>query len=139
LLLDRIEDHLIAEGVAGGSTGWAIQKSFLAPGPDKVVAIFETTGEEPGIPKAQGEQAYDKPTFQVRVRGVALGYEEARKKIQECFVALHANEPMATSGEPAFVYLYAIHSGPLPLGLDSNNRPSLTWNFVAMMERQLVP
>lgn len=137
-LLQQIEDHLIAEGVV--DTGWSVCKGFLPPDGDQVIALFETSGEAPDIipdPDAYyTEQAYDNPGFQVRVRGLAEDYEGPRNKIFECFRALHGNEPASVSGEPVVVCLYAVNSGPLPLGVDGSNRHGFTWNFRCKRERE---
>lgn len=135
-LLDDIGDHLIAAGVVGGVTGWTLAKSFLPPSPDQVVALYETPGEAPDILRpGDSSTAFDKPGLQVRVRGAAHDYATARTKIQAVFAALHQSEPAVTSGEPYIVYLYAVQSAPMPLGLDQSNRPELTWNFILMRQR----
>lgn len=135
-LLDDIGDHLVAALVVGGATGWTLAKGFMPPSPDKVVALFETPGLEAGhVPDLGSEEAFDQPGLQVRVRGSAFDYATARTKIQEAFEALHGNEPVVTSGEPLIVYINAVQSAPLPMGLDGSNRPEMTWNFIMMRQR----
>ena len=34
-----------------------------------------------------------------------------------------------------YIYVFALQSGPIPIGYDANNRPELTWNFRAMRTR----
>lgn len=135
MLLDEIGDYLTALGIVGGSTGWTLKKSFMPTSPNQVVCIYETPGEVPeivaGDPK---EKIYDKPGFQVRVRANPFDYESLRKKLRQIFDNLHQNEPPQTSGE-IYVYVYAVSSGPMPMGIDSNNRPEATWNFRSMRRR----
>lgn len=135
-LLDDIGDHLVAAGVVGGATGWTLAKSFSPSTPDKVVTLFETPGQTPEILRdGDGAPSYDYPGFQVRVRGTAMDYATARKKIYDIFVALHQAEPDGVSGDPTIVYIYGVQSAPMPLGHDPSNRPELTWNFQIMRER----
>lgn len=136
-LLDSIADHLEDEGIGGGLTGWAIYKSILPASPDKAIAIFETPGETPEIvSEGSSEIKYVNPGIQIRVRGLKFNYEEARLKIMEIFKALHGAEPTTNPGEPEYVYVYAIGSGPLPMGLDTSERPELSWNFRVMREQE---
>ena len=65
------------------------------------------------------------------MRGDVRGYEAARVKMKQVYLALHAMEPGVN-----FVYLYSNQSGPLPMGDDDNDRPEMTWNFVTMRERE---
>lgn len=131
-LMDEIEDVLIAENIGGGATGWTIGKGFMPNSPDKVITIYETPGLSPDVvPDGSTDFKYDQPEFQIRVRGESLGYEEAREKIQEVFNALHANELQSST-----IYCYSEQSGPMPMGLDDNDRPSLTWNFTTLRKRE---
>jgi len=131
LFLDALKNHLVAKGIT-----WPIYTGYLPPTPDQVIALFETPGDDADIVSDSSEISYDKSGFQVRVRGARLDYESVRDQIHLCFVALHANEPATTSGEPVFVYVYAVGSGPLPMGLDGNERHELSWNFRTMRSRE---
>lgn len=134
-LLDQLEQHLIDEGIGEGATGWIIKKSFMPPGQDQAIVLFETVGGAPDIvaddPSIVGDTKYDLPGIQVRVRAGKFEYAIARKKIQEVFNALHAKEAAANT-----IFMYGTQSSPLPMGLDSNDRPELTWNFTLMRERE---
>jgi hypothetical protein len=123
-LLDDIGDKLIADGVAGGVTGWTLYKSYQPDSPDKAVTILETGGPDPdqtpGI-------AHTFPTFQMRVRDSTFEYEAARTKIQEVFDSL--NNATITG----YVYVFAKDSGPILLRYDAaDERPELVWNFRTM-------
>ncbi len=130
--LTEIGDHLISEGIVNGATGWLLSKSFMPAKPAQMVVIYETPGfPSDVISEGSSETAYDQPSFQVRVRGDVRGYEAARQKIQQVYLALHAMEPGVN-----FVYLYSDQSGPMPMGDDDNDRPELTWNFVTFKDRE---
>lgn len=125
-LLDDIGAKLTSDGVVGGATGWTLGKSYLPPSPDQVVALFETAGPE--ADQTEGTR-YDEPTFQVRARGATFEYDQLRDKMTEVFNSLND----ATIA--GFVFVFAVQSGPLPLGYDENNRPELSWNFATMKQR----
>lgn len=134
-LLEDIRNILVEAGIVGGSTGWVIGRAFMPPAPDKIVVLYETPGSAPDITKDPSvSKAYDEPGFQVRIRGTKFKYQETRAKLQEVFLALHQNEPAVTSGED-YIFIYAVSSGPLPMGKDSNDRDELVWNFRVMRER----
>ena len=136
-LLTDVLDHLAAEGLIDGATGWTGSAGYLPPTPDKVIAVFETPGDPPEmISVGSTEQAYDAPGFQIRGRGAAMGYEALREKMGAIFLALHDSTLSPATGEPAYVLVRAVQSGPLPLGLDENDRPGMTWNFTALRERE---
>lgn len=137
LLITDVLDFLGGEGIIDGATGWAGYDAYLPPDPDKVITVFETTGLEPALkPTGSAETEYDEPGFQVRGRGAVFGYSALRVKMGEIYRALHGSTLSPTTGDPAYVLVRAVQSGPLPLGLDSNNRSGMTWNFVAMRERE---
>jgi hypothetical protein len=136
-LLDQIADHLISSGIVvyPGEVGWPIYKGMFPPTPDKVVSVFETPGDPPDIIQDSPETAYDYPGFQIRIRGERYAYDEMRAKMQDIFEALHESEPAVSSSEPVFIYIYAVSSGPLPMGSDESERPELSWNFKTMRSR----
>ena len=137
LLITDVLDYLVAESLIGGETGWARMASFMPPTPDKMIVVYETGGfPSESAPSGSAETEYDEPTFQVRGRGDEFGYEELRTKMGAIYRALHESELAPTSGDPVYVYVYAIQSGPFPLGLDKGSRPELTWNFKALRERE---
>ena len=121
MILDSIKSHIQAAGVAGGETGWGLFTGFLPDTPDKSVAIFELPGGEPET--LSENETLSRVEFQVRVRGAERDYQSARTKIQEIFDILH-NQPVS-----GFIYVFAIQSGPMPLGNDRQDRPNLTQNY----------
>lgn len=124
-LIDDILSTLTTAAVIDGST-WFGHGAYMPATPDQVVLVVETGGLVPGQESVTG---FDKPTFQVRVRGQAEQYDVARTKMQEVFDALND----ATISD--FVYCFAVQSGPLPLGHDEKDRPLLSLNFQCMDPR----
>lgn len=137
LLITDVLDFLVAEGIIGGATGWGQGAGYMPPDPDQIIAVFNTPGLVPEVVKTGStEQAYDNPGFQVRGRGGEFGYNALAVKMGEVFRSLHGSALGPTSGDPAYVIVIGIQSGPLPIGLDDESRPGLTWNFEAMRERE---
>lgn len=122
-LLDDLKTALDGGGVTGGSTGWATYLGYMPPTPDMVVVAFEAGGDPPD--QSSGTR-YAFPSFQIQVRGSALGYEAARTKMDEVLVLL---DDGTVSG---LTFVFAANSGVIPLGLDENDRPRLAVTFDAM-------
>lgn len=138
--LDQIADWLINQGVVdagpGGPTGWQVFKSYQPPSPDQTVTLYETPGEVPEIiTDISSESAYDFPGLQVRLRGTSMQYSAMRAQFQKIYKALHEQEPTPVAGQNIFITLYSVNSGPMPMGLDEENRPEATWNFRTMRSR----
>ena len=128
--LDGVQAALIAAHVGqktSSADDWMIYKGDLPDQPDRAICIYET----PGRPPLEA-WAIDYPSVQLVVRGTVDDYTAVRNKIQDAFNALHAQE---TAIGAAFVYFYAINSGPLPMGKDEKRRISLAWNFRSMRNR----
>lgn len=137
LLITDVLNFLVSEGIIEGATGWTRGAGYLPPDPDQVIAVFETPGLVPEVVKTGStEQAYDNPGFQIRGRGGEFGYDALRQKMGQVFRTLHESVLAPTSGDPLYVIVTAVQSGPLPIGLDEESRPGLVWNFTAMRERE---
>jgi hypothetical protein len=136
VLLDDVVAFLEYTGGVGDTGGWSGFKGYLPPEPDRAVAVFETPGLEPELEKlgSDGVQ-FDRPGFQVRIRGEKHGYEAARDRMDLIFQLLHGSQIPTASGDPFYLYVHAVQSGPMPMGLDENDRPGMTWNFITMRER----
>lgn len=126
-ILDDIMTQLEADSVSGGATGWTTKKSLMPPAPDQIVGIFETGGGD--VDQTQGVSQFDGHGFQVRVRGTAFDYDGARAKIAEAFTSLNN---VTLSG---YIFIFADSIQPLPLGLDTNDRPELAMNFTVLKTR----
>lgn len=126
-LADDITAALDAAGVTGGSTGWTAQRWHMQDTPDQAVAVYETGG---GVPEER--LALDSPGFQIRVRGAADDFRSPRQKLLDVFNALHSQE--ANIGG-AYVFVYAVQSGPIPMGMDEKRRPEFVQNYRVMKAR----
>ena len=137
-LVTDVLDFLADEGLIDEETGWTGGFGYMPPEPDKQIIVFETGGFPPeAAADSSDEQEYDEPTFQIMGRGDEFGMDALRDKMGAIYRALHKSELAPSSGDPAYVYVYATQSGPFPLGHDGqDNRPRLTWNFRALRERE---
>ena len=126
-VLDDVINQLELSLVSGGVTGWESKKSFMPPSPDKVVSVFDVGGRI--ADQTQGIHQFDEISFQVRVRSISFDYESAAIKINTVFTALNN---ITLSG---YIFIFADSIQPIPLGLDSNNRPELVMNFSGMKTR----
>lgn len=126
MLLDRILERLIDQGVVNGATGWTGYISF-SPNDDNAVVITETT------PRQDSDQAvgapHDYPSFQAKIRGTRTGYQLTRAKADQVYEALNQ---FGVEGE--IVYAYARHQ-PIQMGYDANERTVLVINFDCMTTR----
>jgi hypothetical protein len=136
-LLDDVAVRLASQAVAGPSgtttasaTGWTLFKAVLPPGPDQVVAVFETGGRQN---ENMESGLLDRPTFQVRVRGAVNGYSAARTKIAAVRTALEGVHNTTVNGR--YYAGMTADSEPFPLAVDDNNRPALVMNFAAFRSR----
>lgn len=103
---------------AGGDTFIA----HVPAKPDEVVVITPTSGTAPEF-----DQAYDKPSFQVRVRGTIQGAYIRAKAILDALHGLGSVE----IGDTHVVMLTAAQSEPESIGADENGRHEYTVNFDA--------
>lgn len=134
-LLDDIGNALITAGlVTTGAGDWKLMFGYLHDAPDRAVAIFEAPGGAP-----EQRWAIDYPDFQIQVRGKENDYPAVRAKLQAIFDLLHAGDvEINTTVSPpsgAFVYVYAVSSGPVPLGSDEKRRPRLAQRYRTMKNR----
>lgn len=124
---DSTKDWMVYKGALPDSSPNAAPAKTIA---DKAICLYETPGRPP-----LEQSLIDYVAFQLVVRSAPDGYTEARQKIQQLFLQLHAKESALTT---EFVYCYATQSGPLPLGQDTKRRVKLAWNFRAMRNRVVV-
>ena len=137
MLITDVLDYLVDQGLIGGATGWSEAAGYLPPTPDQIIAVYETHGLPPELkPVGSAEIEYDMPGFQVRGRAGRFGYSALRTKMGEVYRALHGSSLAPATGDPMYVQVIAVQSGPLPMGLDDLSRPGMTWNFTAMRERE---
>lgn len=124
-ILDDIGTLLDNASVTSGATNWLLNKGFMTDEQDQVVTVTEgvarPSDHTPGI-------THDFPAIQVLVRGAKLDYEAARTKADAVIAALN---DATVSGQ---VFMLLRHS-PLPLGVDSLQRPMISINFDIMRVR----
>ena len=137
-LVTDVLDYLADEGLIDGATDWVGGFGYMPPTPDQMIVVFETGGFPARTrPDGSTEQEYDEPTFMIMGRGLEFGMDLLRDRMGEIYRSLHASSLAPSSGDPAYLYVYATQSGPFPLGHDGqDNRPRLTWNFRALRERE---
>lgn len=119
--LDDLVEYAVAEGLAGGSTGFTLYASDLPPAPDNAVAIFESTSVAP-----ETTMAIDYRNFTVLIRGVVDSYVTTQAQAQAIYNGLHC-APIGL----LWVFCYAF-SAVTPLGKDDNGRPIFSINFRSM-------
>ncbi len=130
--LDEIESHLVSQGLGKtpGSTStnaWTIYRTLMPESPDRVIGLFETSGEPP-----TAGAGVDKPGLQVRIRGPKMkestgAYSTARTQIGSIKDTLHEFDPGSISGRH-YGGMWA-EQEPFSLGYDDNDRPELSCNF----------
>ena len=136
--IDSVQIALLDAGIGqntDSSADWMIYKWTM---PDSDPAVAKKIADRaiclydsPGMPAEPGFMM-DYPDIQVRVRGNPDDWRATRDKIQDIFLALHAQEPAIGA---AFVYFYSKQSAPLQMGLDQKRRPMMSWNFRSMRNR----
>jgi hypothetical protein len=130
VLVDDIGAALVAANIGhttATAADWRIYFGYLQDPPDRAICIYETGGEMP-----ETNWLIDRPSFQIRVRGNPDDYQAVRTKIQDVFNLLHAGEVAVGTD---YVFIYAVQSGPIPLGQDEKRRPHLVQNYKVMKKR----
>jgi Bacteriophage minor capsid protein len=116
--VDTIATWLTTNGLAGGSTGWVVQKYAAAETPDQMIVIYQTGGPPP-------EQATNRrwamPTFQLMARSKVQATAEA--KAQAIFDSLDRADLNGLA------FFNVQQSTPSALGPDVNGRHRFALNF----------
>lgn len=111
-------------GVLAPSTlgAWPIYEGQFPETQEQCIVVRDTGGKPPEV-----KIAINYPACQVLVRSDTAGYDAARTKIHDVFVALHAIDASGTS----FPSLTSCLSSSEPnfLGYDANKRPVWSANF----------
>lgn len=134
MILDDIAAALIAAVPPLGqktasSTDWFIYEGYMQEAPDRAICIYQAGGRPP-----ETGQPVDYPTIQIKVRGQANDYQAVQAQEAAIYKLLHATAAPILLGS-AYVYCYAVQSGPLSLGQDTNRRPMLARNYRVMQVR----
>ncbi|MGE0366935.1 MAG: minor capsid protein [Phycisphaerales bacterium] len=113
-------------GTFGGNSLWSIHVAREPSGPDDVITVYDTGGEEPDT----DEMDLYRPSFQVRTRSV--DYLEGFQK-QEAIRSLLILPNSLVMGTHRYVSVN-MSSDILPIGSDDNNRYLITANYRCMKE-----
>lgn len=134
MILEDIKAALVQANVGtdaaasgGAPQDWQVFFNYMQDQPDRAICIYETPGPAP-----EEKWAIEYPSFQIKVRGGPDDAEAARAKLTEIFQTLQGSGRGFGIGTPYYVYIYAAHSGALPMGQDENRRPSFAQNYRTM-------
>lgn len=133
--VDDLYAYLVAEGLAGGSTGWPLYRRRMTddPVPDQVVVVTENGGGVPELPSEVGigDSALADPGVQVAVRGKAWDGDASASKAAEIFAALHGQFGV-TMGSTTYLRVQAQTPEPLFIGFDARGRPQHTCSYLLL-------
>lgn len=135
-LVDEIGARLTAQGVCStgaGSTGWMLRYRALTPIPVRQVVVTPSGG----LPQ-EGKAPVDRPAFQVMIRGSSVDGGSLETKVDAVIAALNLFDGTLTGLYSAVprVYVDVQKQGDtLFLGLDDNQRPIYSVNFLATRSR----
>ena len=90
--------------------------------PDQCVCVYDTGGESP-----EGDYIYERPTVQVRVRGVKGDYLVAHELAQSIRDTLNGEHNHTINGA-RYIGIWGV-GDVIFAGYDDNHRPLLTINF----------
>ena len=122
-----VREHLVAEGVAGGSSGWAAFEGGLTDlSGERQVAVFDTAGRTPIA--AHASAGILRAGVQVLVRGFAGEYELTREKAVSVWDALHRQRIDGAQSVEGV-------NNPVWLGYTSDRRPTWSLNFILWTEK----
>ena len=132
MYLDDVYDYLIAQGVAGGTSGFGCSIGYFSDDQDLMIGIFAVAG----YPQDTLGRENIRPNFQTRVRGGELDYATVFAKWQEIFETLQDAQDMPGSPHllPDVVYIQAMASAPAVFN-DARRRPNMTSTWRMMRAR----
>lgn len=119
--------YLVAQGVAGGVTGWPVYVGYMPDDQDQCVGVFDTGGGPADTMARENRQL----TLQTRVRAARLDYVTCYAKWLQIFNALQ--DAKAGGGQLAgVIFVQAMSVGPAVF-YDHNHRPNMTSNWRALV------
>lgn len=129
-LVDDVYDFLEAQGIAGGSTDWALFRRRVNDTRDRIVVLTEDGGIPPEIGRMDGigDSAFKDPAVQTIVRAEAWNGDASEAKSQEIFDALHGRSCVML-GSTEYIRVAANTAGPIFAGFDENGRPTHTLSY----------
>jgi hypothetical protein len=117
---------LLPATVVGGSSGWLLRVGRMDPSPDKIIAFFDSAGQNP-----DPRWLLDYPTFQARVRGSINGYPDTydkAKQVKDVILGLTPQD-IGTDRWASVIMLGDIGF----MGYDDKERPEFSVNFRAII------
>jgi hypothetical protein len=130
-ILEAIGHYLEAQG--HGTLGVNLFLGRMQETNVMAVAIYEYEGQSPIEMMGAGVAPIDLPRIQVAVRGIPEAYPEARAKVEAIRDVLQQISEQELSGV-SIMRVRALGS-ILPLGFDSQDRPTLSANFECVVRR----
>lgn len=126
MIADALAQYVAAEHADLTYTAAAGGNMFLddmPAGPERAVAVFNLPGYQgdPSLP-------YDKPSVQFQIRGTR-DPRTAYAWALDIYNMLHGLHDVELPGGIWLVSLFAVQSGPVRIGPDSNGRMRYTVNF----------
>jgi len=128
--VNDVFSYLEAQGIAGGSTLWALLRRRETDEPDteqQLVVVAEDGGPEPEIPATEGigdSALYDVGVL-ITVRAAAWDGDASAAKAKEIFDALHGKRGV-TVGATTYIRVRCRSTEPIFVGFDDRGRPHHT-------------
>jgi len=113
-----------------GTVGTSIFVNTMPATPDNCIAVSVYAGSPPE--RTHDSSGNDNPSVQVRVRNMNAG--TARTKVEQVYNYLDGITN-TTIGSTFYLGIFAINSGPIPMGKDENGRTEYTHNFAVKRKR----
>jgi hypothetical protein len=135
--LSDLSTYLIAQGIVGGSTEWAIKhrRTMDSPVTDQLVTLIEDGGPPPEISTATGigDEAQHDIGVLVTIRGNAWKGDTNYTKAMEIFDELHGKRDI-TLVSKLYLRIRAMTPEPVFLGFDDQGRPRHTIAFLLLAD-----
>lgn len=137
-VVDDVTDFLEQQGIAGGSTAWALMKRRIMDEPveDMLVVVAEDGGPAPEMHDAGGigDSAMRDMGVLVTTRAQAWDSDASRAKAQEVLTALHGRRGSSLSTSTSYLRITAMTPEPIWAGFDDQGRPLHTIAFRLLAE-----
>jgi len=137
-MVEDFQAYLADAGVVDGSSGWPSVQRVVHDGSARLVVFTEDGGFEPETPSAAGigDDAFEEPAVQVRVRGAKGEGPAAYEQIMAIRDAMHGIV-RTTVGYTTYHRIKA-QSQAINIGLDAKERPEFTMSFRGLKSIALV-
>jgi hypothetical protein len=102
--------------------------------PDAMVTLYEYAGRVPEGRFGVTGVGWEKPAFQLIVRGAPHDYKTPRALAETAYRAVAAVQPGTVGGSTAEYLWFDVQQQPFPLRKDQNERYHFAFNFYAYKE-----